>query len=83
MIPTVKSAYHSVGLGTIRRESTKEESAESFLRIKMQGMYRTGEEGKEREQNKKGEDNKWHGEKKAGIAVGDGGRGEQAVCPTD
>ena len=49
----------------------------------MQGMYRTGEEGKEREQNKKGEDNKWHGEKKAGIAVGDGGRGEQAVCPTD
>ena len=69
MIPTVKSAYHSVGLGTIRRESTKEESAESFLRIKMQGMYRTGEEGKEREQNKKGED-KWDGKVKRSTSYG-------------
>ena len=62
-------------IGTIRRESTREESAEPFSTKKKQGTYRSGEGGEEptmwpriwvttkREQHKKGEEKKWDGKK--------------------
>ena len=63
-------------VGTIRRESTREERVEVFSRPKKQGTNRSGEGGEElamwpriwvttrRQKEKKGEHNKWDGKKK-------------------